>query len=54
LVTPEREATLAASIPGAKVFELDGDHNARIARADLFAAALLAACRSVERRGAGA
>ena len=51
LVPPERQAKLAASIPGAEVFEVDGDHSACIARADLFVPALLAACRSVERRG---
>ncbi|MBW2292681.1 MAG: alpha/beta fold hydrolase [Deltaproteobacteria bacterium] len=50
LVPPERQAKLAASIPGAEVFEVDGDHSACIARADLFIPALIAACRSVERR----
>jgi pimeloyl-ACP methyl ester carboxylesterase len=50
LVPLERQRKLAASIPGAEVFEVDGDHSACIARADLFVPALLAACRSVERR----
>ncbi len=50
LVPLERQKKLAASIPGAEVFEVDGDHSACIARADLFVPALLAACRSVERR----
>jgi 3-oxoadipate enol-lactonase len=52
LVPPERQRKLADSIPGAEVFEVDGDHGACVARADLFVPALLAACRSVERRGA--
>jgi pimeloyl-ACP methyl ester carboxylesterase len=50
LVPAERQRKLAASIPGAEVFEVDGDHGACVARADLFIPALLAACRSVERR----
>lgn len=50
LVPPARQRKLAASIPGAEVFEVDGDHSACVSRADLFVPALLAACRSVERR----
>jgi len=50
LVPPERQRKLAASIPGAEVFEVDGDHSACVARADLFVPALRAACESVERR----
>jgi 3-oxoadipate enol-lactonase len=50
LVPPERQLKLAKSIPGAEVFEVDGDHGACVTRADLFVSALLAACRSVERR----
>jgi 3-oxoadipate enol-lactonase len=50
LVPPERQAKLAASIPGAEVFEVAGDHSACVARPDLFAPALVAACRSVESR----
>ncbi len=50
LVPPERQRKLAASIPGAEVFEVPGDHGACVARADLFVPALVAACRSVERR----
>jgi len=50
LVPPERQRKLAASIPGAEVFEVAGDHGACVARADLFVPALVAACRSVERR----
>lgn len=51
LVPRERQLKLAASIPGAEVFEVDGDHGACVARADLFVPALVAACASVERRG---
>ncbi|MBW2231401.1 MAG: alpha/beta fold hydrolase [Deltaproteobacteria bacterium] len=50
LVPPRRQVELAASIAGAEVFEVDGDHGACVARADLFVPALIAACRSVERR----
>ncbi len=50
LVPPDRQRKLAASIPGAEIFEVDGDHGACIGRADLFVPALVAACRSVERR----
>lgn len=50
LVPPERQRKLAASIPGAEVFEVEGDHSACVSRADLFVPALIAACRSVERR----
>lgn len=50
LVPPERQRKLAASIPAAQVFEVEGDHGACLARADLFVPALVAACRSVERR----
>jgi 3-oxoadipate enol-lactonase len=53
LVPPERQYKLAASIPGAEVFEVDGDHGACLARADLFVPALLAACASVQRRVEG-
>lgn len=53
LVPLERQRKLAASIPGAEVFEVDGDHSACVARADLFVPALIAACRSVERRSEG-
>ena len=50
LVPVERQAKLAASIPGAEVFEVDGDHGACVGRTDLFVPALVAACHSVERR----
>ncbi len=50
LVPPDRQRRLAASIPGAELFEVDGDHSACVARADLFVPALVAACRSVDRR----
>lgn len=50
LVPPKRQYDLAASIPGAEVFEVEGDHSACVARADLFVPALLAACHSVAQR----
>jgi pimeloyl-ACP methyl ester carboxylesterase len=50
LVPPERQRKLAASIPGAEIFEVEGDHGACVARPDRFVPTLVAACRSVERR----
>lgn len=54
LVPPERQRKLAASIPGAEVFEVDGDHGACVDRGGSFVPTLLAACKSVERRIADA
>lgn len=50
LVPPERQRKLAASIPGAVVFEVEGDHSACVNRAGRFVPTLVEACRSVERR----
>jgi pimeloyl-ACP methyl ester carboxylesterase len=50
LVPPDRQYKLARSIPGAEVFEVDGDHSACVARRDLFVPTLVEACRSVEQR----
>lgn len=50
LVPPIRQRKLAASIPGAEVFEVEGDHGVCVARADLFVPALAEACQSVARR----
>lgn len=50
LVPPERQRKLAASIPGAEVFEVDGDHGACVAAPRSFVSALVAACQSVQRR----
>jgi 3-oxoadipate enol-lactonase len=49
LVPPQRQYKLAKSIPGAHVFEVEGDHSACVSRADLFVPALIAACHDVER-----
>jgi 3-oxoadipate enol-lactonase len=54
LVPAERQRKLAASIPGAEVFEVRGDHSACVSRADRFVPALIAACRSVEARARAA
>jgi len=54
LVPPDRQRKLAASIPGAEVFEVDGDHSACVSRADRFVPTLIEACHSVERRLAAA
>jgi 3-oxoadipate enol-lactonase len=49
LVPAVRQRKLAGSIPGAEVFEVEGDHDACL-RADAFAPALVRACLSVARR----
>jgi pimeloyl-ACP methyl ester carboxylesterase len=49
LVPPERQRKLAASIPGAKVFEVDGDHSACVSTSR-FVDGLTSACRWVEGR----
>jgi len=46
LVPPTRQRKLAASIPGAQVFEVAGDHDACVTE-PAFATALVAACRAV-------
>ena len=54
LVPPVRQRKLASSIPGAEVFEIDGDHDACI-RSPAFAPTLVRACLSVaQRAGASA
>jgi pimeloyl-ACP methyl ester carboxylesterase len=53
LVPPEQQRKLARSIPGAEIFEVDADHDACVARADLFVPALRAALESVARRMVG-
>lgn len=50
LVMPARQRSLAASIPGASVFEVEGDHAACIARAERFVPVLVEACHDVCRR----
>lgn len=50
LVPPERQRELAASIPGAEIFEVEGDHSACVSEAEHFVPTLIAACRAVERR----
>jgi 3-oxoadipate enol-lactonase len=50
LVPPERQRKLAASIPGAEIFEVEGDHGACVAGPSRFVPVLVSACRSVEAR----
>jgi len=50
LVPALRQRKLAASIPGAEVFEVEGDHDACVRSPD-FAPTLVRACLSVARRG---
>jgi 3-oxoadipate enol-lactonase len=47
VVPPVRQRKLAEAIPGAEVFEVDGDHVACVAAAEAFVPALVAACRRV-------
>ena len=49
LVSPSRQYRLAASIPGARVFEVDGDHLACVRAAHRFVPALVEACDYVDR-----
>jgi len=51
LVTPDAQRKLAASIPGATVHSVDGDHGACAYSPREFATALLDACESVADRG---
>jgi pimeloyl-ACP methyl ester carboxylesterase len=50
LVSPAAQRKLAASIPGATVHPVDGDHGACVYRPREFVAALLEACESVATR----
>ena len=43
---------MAAEIPGAKLYPVDTDHYACVARPDLFVPTLFSACRAVALRGA--
>ncbi len=52
LVPAPRQYALAASIPQARVFEVEGDHMACVRRPDRFVPTLLAACDDVRARTA--
>jgi 3-oxoadipate enol-lactonase len=47
LVPPQRQYGLAAAIPGAKVFEVDGDHLACVRATGAFVPTLVRACEHV-------
>jgi pimeloyl-ACP methyl ester carboxylesterase len=47
LVAPDRQFSLAASIPDAKLWKIDADHLACVNATDQFVPALLAACEYV-------
>jgi 3-oxoadipate enol-lactonase len=51
LVPPRRQYRLATSIPGARVFEVSGDHLACVSAAEQFVPALVEACEYVHARG---
>jgi 3-oxoadipate enol-lactonase len=53
LVPPSRQHRLARAIPGARVFEVDGDHGVFLDSPEAFGSIVLAACGSVERSAAG-
>jgi pimeloyl-ACP methyl ester carboxylesterase len=50
LVSPRRQYRLAASIPGARIFEVTGDHLACVRAAGEFVPALVEACEYVDAR----
>jgi pimeloyl-ACP methyl ester carboxylesterase len=50
LVPPRRQYRLATSIPGARIFEVEGDHLACVRAADRFVPALVEACEYVRAR----
>jgi 3-oxoadipate enol-lactonase len=50
LVPPARQRKLAASLPGARVFEVEADHDACVAKAATFVPALVSACIDVAGR----
>lgn len=52
LVPPRRQYRLAASIPGAKIFQVQGDHLACVRAADRFVPTLVRACGYVWERAA--
>lgn len=52
LVPASRQRRLAAAIPGAETFEVEGDHSACVTRADDFVPTLVGACRRVADRAA--
>jgi pimeloyl-ACP methyl ester carboxylesterase len=52
LVPPRRQYRLAASIPGAKIFEVAGDHLACVRAAERFVPLLVEACEYVDARAA--
>ena len=52
LVPPSRQYRLAASIPGARIFEVAGDHLACVRAASRFVPVLLAACEYVDAQAA--
>ena len=47
LVPPSRQRRLAAAIPGARIYEVDGDHGVFLDAPGRFAAVMLAACTGV-------
>jgi 3-oxoadipate enol-lactonase len=49
-IPTRRQRRLAASIPGAMTYDIEGNHAAIVLGADEFVPVLLAACRSVTRR----
>ena len=52
LVSPRRQYQLAASIPGATIFEVAGDHLACVRAAERFVPLLVEACGDVDARAA--
>lgn len=53
LVSPRRQYLLAESIPGSKIFEVQGDHLACVRASERFVPKLVKACEYVRDRAAG-
>jgi pimeloyl-ACP methyl ester carboxylesterase len=54
LVPPQRQRKLASAVPGATVYEIDGDHPVAVREPERFVPVLVDACLDVSRRvGAG-
>jgi pimeloyl-ACP methyl ester carboxylesterase len=53
LVTPARQRDLAASIPGAETYEVEGDHAACVSAVGVFVPTLVRACQRVVERANG-
>ncbi len=54
LVLPHRQYALAEAIPGAEIYEVEGNHLCCVNHPEAFAQTLLRACRDVQKRAGDA